>query len=288
MHKTCLICSSDRLTKLARYSKTHLVSCQTCGFVFSEKIPSEIELIEHYDGYGRNDYLSPLTIKRYNELLTEFEKFRNTNKILDVGCGVGYFLEVALERGWEVYGTEYTDHAVEICSRKGISMKQGKLNTSDFVPESFDIITSFEVLEHINNPIEEIKNFHTLLRKGGLSYITTPNFNSLLRYKLKEEYNVITYPEHLCYYTPKTLSRLFKINGFKKSKIRTTGISISRLRAKKSEPNSERAISENSDDENLRKKIEGNSKLEILKNLVNKTLTIFGVGDSLKGWFIKN
>ena len=99
----------------------------------------------------------------------------------------------------------YTD--IEICRKKGISMHKGVLNTENYEEESFDIITSFEVIEHINNPIPELKNFYKLLRKGGLVYLTTPNFNSLLRYRLKSEYNVICYPEHLSYYTPKTLKK---------------------------------------------------------------------------------
>jgi 2-polyprenyl-3-methyl-5-hydroxy-6-metoxy-1,4-benzoquinol methylase len=287
MHTTCLICQSTKIKPLKEYTKTHLVSCCSCGLVFSQKIPSEQELTTFYDGYGRNDYLSPLTIKRYHELLDKFEKFRKTNKILDVGCGIGYFLEVAKKRGWDVYGTEYTDEAIRICEEKNIKMKQGKLNPSDFEPESFDIVTSFEVLEHINNPRDEINNFKSVLRKGGLVYFTTPNFNSLLRFKLKEKYDVITYPEHLSYYTPKTVRKAFISQGFKKLNIQTTGISISRLRAKNGQPEIN-VISENSDDENLRKKIDHNTSLQFGKNVANSVLTFFGIGDSLKGWFIKD
>ncbi len=286
MHTTCLICKNENLQIMERFSNAHLVKCKGCNFVFSRKIPTQQELIQFYDGYGRNDYLSPLTIKRYHELLDKFEPFRKTNRILDVGCGIGYFLEVAKERGWEVLGTEYTDKAIEICSEKGILMKQGKLNPNDFETESFDILTSFEVLEHINNPIEEISNFHTLLRKGGLVYLTTPNFNSLLRYKLQENYDVITYPEHLCYYSPKTLENLFIQIGFKTFRIQTTGISISRLKAKNGRPEIS-VISENSTDENMRKKIDQNKGLQGIKHLINWGLTQIGIGDSLKGWFIK-
>lgn len=286
LHTHCLICSSTALKTIEVYRATHLVKCGNCGFVFSQKIPTEQELIDYYDGYGRNDYLSPITIKRYNELLNEMEPFRKTNRLLDVGCGIGYFLKLAKTRGWEVYGTEYTDRAIEICEGKGITMKQGKLNSKDFEADSFDIITSFEVLEHINNPIEETNNFYQLLRKGGLIYLTTPNFNSLLRFRLKERYDVITYPEHLSYYTPKTLNNLFNRCGFKKKAIQTTGISLTKLKTSQGKT-SQGFISETSDDENLRKQIEEKRYLQFAKKVVNGTLTIFGVGDSLKGWFIK-
>jgi SAM-dependent methyltransferase len=286
LHSNCLICSSSELKPLKDYQKAHLCKCNACGFVFAHRIPTEQELIDYYDGYGRNDYLSPVTIKRYNELLDAMEPFRETNKLLDVGCGIGYFLEVAKERGWEVHGTEYTDRAIEICEGKGISMKQGKLDPSNYEPESFDVITSFEVLEHINNPVEEITNFNTLLRNGGLVYLTTPNFNSLLRHRLKERYDVITYPEHLSYYTPSTLKKLFVKHGFCKWKIQTTGISLTRLKTSQGQT-SQAFISETSDDEQLRNKIEEKKYLQLAKKMVNGTLTFFGVGDSLKGWFVK-
>lgn len=285
-HSSCLICNSTALKPLKDYQSTHLCKCKSCGFVFAQAIPTMEELEKHYEGYSRNDYLSPVTIKRYNELLDYFEQFRKTGKLIDVGCGIGYFLEEAKKRGWEVYGTEYTDEAIQICEGKGITMKKGKLNPADFEPESFDVITNFEVIEHINNPQEEIQNFNQILRKGGLVYITTPNWNALLRYRLKAAYNVIVYPEHLSYYTPRTIKKLFKSKGFKSLKVMTTGISITRLKTSKG--SSDQAyISETSDDEKLRNKIEGNKLLQFAKSTVNKSLTLLGVGGSLKGYFIK-
>ena len=291
-HKSCLICDSTDLKPLDGYEKTYLCQCKSCGFVFSERIPTESQLIKHYEGYGRNDYLSPITIKRYNELLDEFERYRKSNRILDVGCGVGYFLQVAKERGWEIYGTEYTDKAIEICEAKGASMKQGVLNADNYPSGYFDIITSFEVLEHINNPQEELHSFNKILRKGGLVYFTTPNFNSLLRYRLKSYYDIITYPEHLSYYTPSTIKKVFKRTGFSSLKVLTTGISLTRLKRGKasksgSDKPKEKLISESSSDEKLRLEIEEKKHLQVVKKIINKTLTVFGVGDSLKGYFIK-
>ena len=117
-------------------------------------------------------------------------------------------------------------------------------------------------------------------------YLTTPNFNSISRYYLKSNYNVITYPEHLSYYTPKTLKKLFKTIKFKIYKIQTTGISITRIKTSKG-LSSQAFISEKSDDEILRKKIEKNFTLKIIKQLINFFLSVSGKGNSLKGWFIK-
>lgn len=286
LHPHCLLCASSNLRYLKDYQKAHLCKCASCGFIFSKQIPTQEELVEHYKKYGRNDYLSPITIKRYNELLDDFEQYRKSGKLLDVGCGIGYFLDEAKKRGWEVYGTEYTDEAVGICKEKGIVMNQGVLDPQNYDPETFDVITSFEVIEHINNPKEEIANFNKILRPGGLVYVTTPNFNSLLRYRLKSAYNVICYPEHLSYYTPKTLKLLFKRSGFRTKQIQTTGISLTRFKTSKGSSN-QAFISADSDDEKLRNKFEEKKFLSIVKGTINTLLTFFGKGDSLKAKFIK-
>jgi hypothetical protein len=104
---------------------------------------------------------------------------------------------------------------------------------------------------------------------------------------LKSDWNILGYPEHLSYYTPKTLKRVFKETGFKTEKVLATGVSLTRI--KKSQGKSDQAtISANSDDEKLRNQIAGNPSLGMAKEIINWKLTLFGVGNSLKGWFVKS
>lgn len=288
-HKKCLICASEQLIKMDGYYEKHeLVKCKSCGFVFMENIPTVEELNHHYSSYSyaSEGYLSPLTVKSYNALLDEFEKFRQHNKILDVGCGRGWFLDEAKKRGWEVYGSEYSETAVKLCKGRGINMISGKLETDSYENESFDVITSFEVIEHINNPIEEIKNIRKFLRKGGLFYCTTPNFNATLRYYLKEDYNVISYPEHLSYYTKRTLNRLLKANDFRTVKFLSTGISLTRLKTSQKK-SKEKFVAKESSDEKLRKQISQKWYLVVAKTLINKILTYSNTGMTLKGYYVK-
>ncbi|MEX1188857.1 MAG: methyltransferase domain-containing protein, partial [Bacteroidia bacterium] len=154
--------------------------------------------------------------------------------------------------------------------------------------------TSFEVIEHINTPNQEISNFNKLLRKGGFVYVTTPNFNSLLRYYLKGKYNVIGWPEHLSYYTPSTLEKLMTKHGFTKDYIKATGISLTRFITSKS-PSVSEAIGEGTEfvspvtkDEKLRTSFEKNYFLGAAKTSINSLLTLSGKGDALKGLFRKN
>lgn len=285
-HTNCLICGSDKLKKLNRYADNYLVKCLSCGLVFCEPIPSVEELNKYYKTYAyENNYYSPITKHRYLTLLNSFKKYRKTNKILDVGCGNGFFLEAAREQGWEVYGTEYSEKAIEILKEKGIKSYKGKLEIRDFNEESFDVITSFEVLEHINNPQEEIKNFYYLLRNNGILYVTTPNFNSISRDLLKERWDIIGYPEHLTYYSKKTIHKLIKENGFKKNSLKTTGFSISRYR--KSKVKNKEKASETNFDEGFREKVDNKLGYKMVFKIVNFLLNLFKKGDSIKAYYIK-
>lgn len=289
-HKFCIICSSFKIEQLKEYYLSKgLIKCADCGFVFMEQIPSQEELNKHYSSYSYDieGYLSPLTIDRYNKLLDEFEKYRKNNRILDVGCGRGWFLEVAKKRGWEVFGTEFSDVAIQIGKQKGLNIIQGSLEElRGQIKQEFDVITSFEVIEHINNPKEEMAHIYSLLRSSGLFYCTTPNFNSLNRLYLKQDFNIIEYPEHLSYYTRKTLRSLMQSSGFKDLKILTTGVSITRIKLSK-KLSQESLVSENSTDEVIRRALNKNGALRFAKFFLDRILSILGLGMTLKGYFIK-
>jgi 2-polyprenyl-3-methyl-5-hydroxy-6-metoxy-1,4-benzoquinol methylase len=284
-HTTCITCGSASLIPLRGYYESKgLIQCTSCGLVFMERIPTAAELETHYGvyTYDTEDTLSSLTIDSYNTLLDEMEPYRNVNRILDVGCGRGYFLEEARKRGWEVYGTEFSQTAVDLLQRKGIHAYHGPIGTKAFEGLSFDVITSFEVIEHINTPNEDLTAIHQKLRSGGLLYITTPNFNSLMRYMLKSDYNVIAYPEHLSYYTRKTLNKTVCRHGFKNIKFLSTGISITRIQ------HSLAGGGHGTDsDEKLRRLTSSNPLLGLVKKVVNWILSTLNLGIALKGYYVK-
>lgn len=284
-HNHCLICNSRNITELTKFNKSYLVQCCDCGFIFCKKIPTTAELINHYKSYPREENISNITIKRYNQILDFFESYRKTNNILDIGCGNGHFLEVAKKRGWNVHGTEFTDEAMEICVNKKIEMQQGVLNPENYYSIKFDIVVSFEVIEHINNPKTEIQNIINILDTNGLFYFTTPNFNSISRFILKDKWSVIEYPEHLSYYTSKTMHRFLSKQGFKKIKIETTGFSFNRLQ--RDSAHLQKEIKNSNKDEELREKTETSWLFKTIKNGINFILNSFKIGDSLKGVYQK-
>ncbi|MDQ3110719.1 MAG: class I SAM-dependent methyltransferase [Bacteroidota bacterium] len=267
-------------SKGKEYDHAYLVQCADCGLVFGKRIPEADELQAHYAQYTRDNTISPITVARYEELLDQFEPFRKLNRILDIGCGDGHFLAVAKKKGWNVSGTEYTDEAVRVSRSKGIEIHQGSIQ--DYAADQFDVITSFEVLEHINDGKEHSRKIASLLRDGGLFYFTTPNFNSFSRKWLGGKWNVIEYPEHLTYYTVRTITKLLISAGFERKSMRTTGFSPQRFKL-----STGTATRTGNSDESLRNAIEEKIFLRLAKNMVNAMLNLFRSGDTLKGFFIK-
>jgi SAM-dependent methyltransferase len=279
----CPICSSAQLSTLGgSYAHATLKKCATCSFVFAGTIPSAEVLEQHYSGYPRNNQFSEITRKRYLELLELLEPYRKTNRIIDIGCGDGYFLQTAKEKGWDVYGTEFTADAVENCRSRGITMFQG---TAASIPAEleFDVITTFEVIEHLNNGREFAQLIYSRLRAGGIFYFTTPNFNSLSRRKLKGDWRVIEYPEHLSYYTPQTVHLLLSNAGFQQLTLFTSGVSFQSRRAYKEAVSS----GNTAPSEAFRENIENRFYMRWLKNAVNALLRITSTGDTIKGFFVK-
>lgn len=283
LHNNCLICNDESFQSLeAKLNHPHLARCNNCGFIFFRRIPTTAELEKHYAGYPRNNALSDITVKRYNELLDQFEPFRKTGRILDVGCGDGHFLAVAAQRGWKVYGTEFTDEAVAVGKKNGAEIFKGRIQEFNLA-DNFDVITSFEVLEHIYDLREHTASIYSLLRKGGLFYFTTPNINALSRRILGGKWTIIEYPEHLSYYTAGTVNRLLTLVGLRKLEIRTTGISVQRFSASvnHSAPSAGK-------DEQTRQTIEKNFVLRFAKYFVNGLLNALNLGDTLKGYYVKD
>jgi 2-polyprenyl-3-methyl-5-hydroxy-6-metoxy-1,4-benzoquinol methylase len=280
---SCQVCGSAYFDSV--YPKQHpgLKICRQCGFVFFDRTPSMEQLIAHYKTYPRHDEISPITLKRFDEIVESFAPYRKLNRILDVGCGNGHLLQAAMRQGWEAHGTEFTDEAVSICSSKGILIKKGILDVSNYPAESFDVICFIEVIEHIQNTREELAKFHRLLRKGGLLYITTPNFRALSGKFAGPAWNIIEYPEHLAYFRTTTLHRILTDAGFRKQSLKTTGFSYNRLLQSRDTNNPSPTV-----DETLREKTETRPVYKFAKKTINALLSYTNSGDTIKGVYIKN
>ncbi len=203
--------------------------------------------------------------------------------ILDAGSGSGFFLDVAQEHGWRTYGSEYDPAIVAQCRDRGIKMWQGQLMEDSFAGNSFDVITSFEVLEHLPEPLKELELFHKFLRPGGLLYLTTPNFGSIGRRLAGKDWSIVNYPEHLNYFTTRTLRSALSKVGLNVLGSYTTGISLSRsMFGTQPGSKAEANVDPDNTDQRIRRSIESSRLLRMTKSAVNALLNLTNKGDSLK------
>lgn len=263
--------------------------------VFAARIPSSAELTAHYARYRRDRYVSPFTLDKYRQLLAGFEPYRLQNRILDVGCGSGFFLDIAREWGWSSYGTEYGDEAVAFCRSKGLEAREGSLESVHFPAGHFDVVTSFEVIEHLSFTRSHLEEIHRVLRPGGLLYLTTPNFNAISRRWMKEKWSVVAYPEHLTYFTPRTLRLAGRRAGFEVVIVYSDGVNVDRLINwyKKRKAIDENELPEVNqkvsriNNESIRRAAAGNPIISLARRGVDAGLRWMGAGDFLKAYFIK-
>lgn len=280
----CPICGNKKLNPYKIGTDFELSKCAKCKLVFSPVVPTDEELSKYYEKYAYEGVseLSPITTIRFREWLKKFERFRKLNKILDVGCGRGEFLEEAQKFGWNVTGSEYSETAVNILKAKNITVISGDIeeySTTDY----FDVIVSIEVVEHLKNPLQNVNKMFSLLRPGGLLFLTTPNRKSLTGVIIKSRWRVFEYPEHLFYFSCNSMNSMLVKTGFSDVKIKTTGISPAAIKngiLRKGKTNLK-------SEENFREKTESKGVFILLKKGINILLNVFKKGDTLKVWAIK-
>lgn len=289
----CPISGDDRLTPVKGFEDTYLVRSKSIGFVFCQRVPTSEELQAAYDGYRRDYDLAALTRIQYDAVIHSLEQYRSAGKMLDLGCGSGHFLEVAMARGWEAHGTETSAEAVALCEAKGITMSSASLIPEHYPDNSFDVVIMTELIEHVNNPREVLAGVRRLLRSGGAVYFTTPNFNSIERFVLKSRYGIITYPEHLSYFTPRVIDILFTQGGFRRARLWTQGISVFRImqaweRRRPDLSEKGRSTSAEGTSESVRALVKGNPLSRAALAGLNGTLNLLGIGTSLRGVYVKS
>jgi 2-polyprenyl-3-methyl-5-hydroxy-6-metoxy-1,4-benzoquinol methylase len=282
--QNCRLCKSPKIRfVLNGRDDAHIFKCLDCGVVFlGNDLDEESvkDLYKYYSYGGISNFLSPITRLHYEKLLDSFEKYRKNNKIIDVGCGAGYFMVSAANRDWQADGTEISDEAIKLAEEKNQHVFKGDIASLDLGKGRYDIATLLELMEHAANPEGIIKKLSIILRPGGAIYITTPNYNSLTRILLGSRLYWF-HKEHFFYFTNRTLSNLLKKYSFRIKWIRTENVSpmeISKLFRKQRPFN----FAENyKKQERLRTLAEKRVFFSLVKRSVNFFLNMFGIGDTI-------
>lgn len=293
--RQCPVCNCCLLEALSSVQPEHLRRCLSCGLVFELRTPTDLDLTAHYShySYGTLKPCPPATRASYRLVLQSLEPWRGTGRLLDLGCGQGDFLVEAAAAHWQATGMEFSEAAVSLCRDRGLDVVQGASASNVLSGRHFDVVTAFEVLEHLRSPGDLLNDAASLLRSGGLMYLTTPNFNALLRHLERDNFAPISYPDHLCFFTPASLRHLAARFGFRVASLQTTGLDPWRLkqslrvgRYPEASDSAARPIGTDARSE-LRAAVYSSRRMALLKSAVNALVNAAGAGDTLKAWLVK-
>lgn len=145
-----------------------------------------------------------ITLKRKVSLLNSFKT--TSKSVLDVGAGTGDFLKVCANNGWNTFGVEPNIGAINIALEKGVFLKEGLLEIQN---QTFDIITLWHVLEHVENLQEYILTLKKLLSKNGRLLIAVPNYKSYDANHYKKYWAAFDVPRHLWHFSQNSIHKLF-------------------------------------------------------------------------------
>jgi SAM-dependent methyltransferase len=136
-------------------------------------------------------------------------------RVLDVGCGVGRLVALMREAGLDAAGLEPYEHPCRLGrERYGIEVACSTLQNADFEEASFDAVTFFDVLEHVDDPISDLGRARALLRPGGAVCIKVPNIASSQARIFGKWWYWLDVPRHLWHFSPRSLRRALEVAGF--------------------------------------------------------------------------
>ena len=142
--------------------------------------------------------------------------YRSPGRLLDFGCGAGGFLMKMDELGWQVEGLDFSEMvAQQVNQATGIPVHVGTLPHEAVQPESFDVVSMWNSLEHVYYPRETVRHAGEALRKGGLIVIGVPNMASRGFETYRNQWYALDVPRHLTHFTPSTLENTLTAEGFK-------------------------------------------------------------------------
>lgn len=218
-----------------------LVRCTRCGLVFVENRPSEQQLAQFYnkDSYHveLTDDLAPVSQWHKRTAVRQFEflqRYKQSGRVLDVGCSVGFFLRVAKEHGWETYGVDRNVRSIQYAKDKyGLNVSSSAFEDAGFPPKFFDVVTLWDVIEHLATPISTLRQIAGLLKDDGILVFETPNIDGLfpqLSYRVAKWMDYWPHPTppgHLFQFSKKTIRRLLNEAGYSPLAIEDGRIALS-------------------------------------------------------------
>jgi SAM-dependent methyltransferase len=220
-----------------------LVRCDDCGLVYLSPRPSTDEIGQFYP----QEFYGELTARPsrsrgglaavYNRLFPTADARRLASmlrlvrqhwpaapgRVLDVGAGDGTFLDHMARAGWKTEGTELSEDSARVAAERatGSRIHVGAFEDLELQSSTYDLVTLWDVLEHLYRPLEALRKARTLLRPGGVLLVSVPNYQALEAQLMGRRWPHLDVPRHLHHFTPPVLSRMLAAAGFQERRTST-------------------------------------------------------------------
>lgn len=195
-----------------------IVQCNHCHYMYVNPCWEEHELIQLYGEVEDETYVTERIGRRltFEKHLTHLEQFTgpaNGRSLLDVGAYIGVFVEVAQEHGWQATGVEPSKWAVEVAAQHNLQLILGTQDAPELHGRQFDLVTMWDVIEHVPNPAAELAKAYQLLKPGGYIAVHTMDVDSWLSKIMGARWPWYM-SMHIQYFSQKTLQQMVKQTGF--------------------------------------------------------------------------
>jgi hypothetical protein len=219
---SCIACGRRDARRLYEVNGFEIVQC-ACGLARTVLPPgfdpASIYTQEyfqggHRDGYADYEKSGDELRHEFRRILEAVEKHVPTGKLVEFGCAYGFFLEEA-SRAFTTFGVEISDHARTVCEGKGLDVVR---EATPEILESrgpFDVAVMLDVLEHMQDPGATLDMLHGTMTPGAQLVVTTGDFGSMLSRVMGRYWRLMTPPQHLWFFSPKTVTALLERHGFR-------------------------------------------------------------------------
>jgi 2-polyprenyl-3-methyl-5-hydroxy-6-metoxy-1,4-benzoquinol methylase len=264
MMNACRACKSNRIRLLFIIADNRVWRCDDCSHVFLDAAhtPDTIrEMYRDYEAPERDFYFDGVkgqVIENLDAYLSRCRDYcrsaRRFLRLLDIGCGTGALLSRAAAQGFYCEGIEICSGLAHMARQHlGLKIHGDFLENLSLPHSSFDVVTMYDLIEHVPDPVRELQLACEILKPGGILFILTPNDDALMRriarvaYRwtlrgLERPMRRLYYVHHLSYFTDRSLQRLATASGLEVVSMETRNQELSRLNLSSMERLGTRAI----------------------------------------------
>jgi SAM-dependent methyltransferase len=222
----CSVCQTAEPVRLFDKDGYLIVRCRACGLVQVGTKPSAAELAEIYgEAYFTDDVFHDYVGEREIRLASGGDLARTlaaivpSGRLLDIGCAAGFFLAAAREH-YDVTGVELSAFASEYARNEfGLRVLTGDISEAGLDGETFDVVTLWNTIEHMPNPLGSLETAASLTEPGALLVLSTGDASGPLARRGLRDWNLMTPPHHLFFFTPRTIDELLSESGFRLRRI---------------------------------------------------------------------